>query len=173
MSYLSDRLREQAFLNAGIHIELRDERQEEVIQKNFCYEGGISSFVEYINKKKHVDPIHPEVIYFAAKNSEDTISVEVAMQYTDSYNELMDVFVSSSNPQVNVRSVLTGVSIGESSFTVQAAKPKTVAAARIIYDNFFIFKTIYRLLVPLPIRFVIVFCTGRVFRLVRFLVSRY
>lgn len=94
---LEKRLREQAFLNAGIHIELRDERQEEVIQKNFCYEGGISSFVEYINKKKHVDPIHPEVIYFAAKNSEDTISVEVAMQYTDSYNELMMSFANNIN----------------------------------------------------------------------------
>lgn len=94
---LEKRLREQAFLNAGIHIELRDERQEEVIQKNFCYEGGISSFVEYINKKKHVDPIHPEVIYFAAKNTEDTISVEVAMQYTDSYNELMMSFANNIN----------------------------------------------------------------------------
>ena len=92
---LEKRLREQAFLNAGIHIELRDEREAEVKQKNFCYEGGISSFVEYINKKKHVDPIHPEVIYFAAKNSEDTISVEVAMQYTDSYNELMMSFANN------------------------------------------------------------------------------
>ncbi|MGN1130699.1 MAG: DNA topoisomerase (ATP-hydrolyzing) subunit B [Ruminococcus sp.] len=94
---LEKRLREQAFLNAGIHIELRDEREEEIKQKNFCYEGGISSFVEYINKKKHVDPIHPEVIYFAAKNSEDTISVEVAMQYTDSYNELMMSFANNIN----------------------------------------------------------------------------
>ncbi len=94
---LEKRLREQAFLNAGIHIELRDEREAEVKQKNFCYEGGISSFVEYINKKKHVDPIHPEVIYFAAKNPEDTISVEVAMQYTDSYNELMMSFANNIN----------------------------------------------------------------------------
>jgi DNA gyrase subunit B len=92
---LEKRLREQAFLNAGVHIELRDERQDEVIQKNFVYEGGISSFVEYINKKKHVDPIHPEVIYFASKNDEDTISVEVAMQYNDSYNEMMMSFANN------------------------------------------------------------------------------
>lgn len=92
---LERRLREQAFLNAGVHIELRDERQEEIISKNFVYEGGISSFVEFLNKKKHVDPIHPEVIYFASKNKEDTVTVEVAMQYTDSYNELMLSFANN------------------------------------------------------------------------------
>jgi DNA gyrase subunit B len=93
---LAKRLREQAFLNAGVHIELRDERDSEnIIQKNFHYEGGISSFVEYINKKKHVDPIHPDVIYFASKNSEDTVTVEVAMQYTESYNELMLSFANN------------------------------------------------------------------------------
>lgn len=92
---LEKRLREQAFLNAGVHIELRDERNEDVIQKNFLYEGGISSFVEFINKKKHVDPIHPDVIYFASKNPEDTVTVEVAMQYTDSYNELTLSFANN------------------------------------------------------------------------------
>jgi DNA gyrase subunit B len=93
---LAKRLREQAFLNAGVHIELRDERDSEnIIQKNFHYEGGISSFVEYINKKKHVDPIHPDVIYFASKNSEDTVTVEIAMQYTESYNELMLSFANN------------------------------------------------------------------------------
>ena len=88
-------MREQAFLNAGIHIELRDEREDETVQKNFYYEGGISSFVEFLNKKKHVDPIHPEVIYFSSKNAEDTVTVEVAMQYTDSYNELMLSFANN------------------------------------------------------------------------------
>lgn len=91
---LEKRLREQAFLNAGVHIELRDER-EELRKKNFLYEGGISSFVEYLNKKKHVDPIHPEIMYFASRNQEDTVSVEVAMQYTDSYNELMLSFANN------------------------------------------------------------------------------
>lgn len=92
---LEKRLREQAFLNAGVHIELRDEREEEIKQKNFYYEGGISSFVEFLNKKKHVDPIHPEIIYFSARNPEDTVSVEVAMQYNDSYNELMLSFANN------------------------------------------------------------------------------
>lgn len=93
---LEKRLREQAFLNAGVHIELKDERDpENIIQKNFLYEGGIKSFVEYIHKKRSVDVIHPDVIYFAAANPEDTISVEIAMQYNESYNELLLSFANN------------------------------------------------------------------------------
>lgn len=95
-SVLETRLREQAFLNAGVHIELADERDKDNIKtKSFCYEGGIKSYVEYLNKKKSVDPIHPGIIYFAAKNADDTASVEIAMQYTDSYNELMLSFANN------------------------------------------------------------------------------
>ena len=58
-SVLERRLREQAFLNAGVHIELRDERDlENIIQNNFVYEGGIKSFVEYIHKKRSLEVIH-------------------------------------------------------------------------------------------------------------------
>lgn len=65
---LEKRLREQAFLNAGVHIELRDERnKDEIIKNNFVYEGGIKSFVDYIHKKRALAVIHPDVIYFAAK----------------------------------------------------------------------------------------------------------
>ena len=97
-SVLETRLREQAFLNAGVHIELRDERDENnIIKKNFHYEGGIRSYVEYLNKKRSVDPIHPEVIYFAASNAEDTAAVEIALQYTESYNELMLSFANNIN----------------------------------------------------------------------------
>lgn len=93
---LEKRLREQAFLNAGVHIELRDERnKDEIIKKNFVYEGGIRSFVEYIHKKRALAVIHPDVIYFAAKNDEDTISVEVALQYNDSYNENLLTFANN------------------------------------------------------------------------------
>ncbi len=93
---LEKRLREQAFLNAGVHIELRDERnKDEIIKKNFVYEGGIKSFVEYIHKKRALAVIHPDVIYFAAKNDEDTISVEVALQYNDSYNENLLTFANN------------------------------------------------------------------------------
>ncbi len=95
-SVLQRRLREQAFLNAGVHIELRDERNPEAILKNnYQYEGGIRSFVEYIHKKRSLEVIHPEVIYFAAKNEEDTIAVEIAMQYNDSYNEILLTFANN------------------------------------------------------------------------------
>ena len=70
---LATRLREQAFLNAGVNIQLTDERDSDNIQsENFCYEGGVSSFVEYIHKKRFLDVIHPEIIYFQAKNDDDT-----------------------------------------------------------------------------------------------------
>lgn len=93
---LSVRLREQAFLNAGIHIELKDERDEnDPRQENFCYEGGVSSFVEYIHKKKGLDVIHPDIMHFSAKNDDDTASAEIAMQYNDSYNELILSFANN------------------------------------------------------------------------------
>lgn len=93
---LERRLREQAFLNAGVHIELRDEREEEnIIKKNFLYEGGIKSFVEFIHKKRSLENIHPDVIYFSSRNADDTISVEIAMQYNDSYNENLLSFANN------------------------------------------------------------------------------
>lgn len=91
---LATRLREQAFLNAGLSIELKDERdQENVKQEVFCYEGGISSFVEYIHKKRALGVIHPEVISFSA-SIEDEVQIEIAMQYNDSYNDLMLSFAN-------------------------------------------------------------------------------
>jgi len=88
---LFNRLREQAFLNAGIHITLTDERGEEPRQDVFYYEGGIRSFVEHINKTK--TPIHDEIIYFAA--AKDGSEVEVAMQYSDSYSEVVLSFANN------------------------------------------------------------------------------
>ena len=93
---LATRLREQAFLNAGVNIQLTDERDSDNVQsENFCYEGGVSSFVEYIHKKRSLDVIHPDIIYFQAKNDDDTASAEIAMQYTDSYNELLLSFANN------------------------------------------------------------------------------
>jgi len=93
---LERRLREQAFLNAGVHIELRDERDaENIIKKNFVYEGGIKSFVTYIHKKRSLEVIHPDVIYFSSKNEEDTVAVEIAMQYNESYNENLLTFANN------------------------------------------------------------------------------
>ena len=93
---LATRLREQAFLNAGINIQLTDERDPENIQTdNFCYEGGVSSFVEYVHKKRALDVIHPDIIYFQAKNEYDTAFAEIAMQYNESYNELILSFANN------------------------------------------------------------------------------
>jgi DNA gyrase subunit B len=92
---LQTRLREQAFLNAGVHIRLTDERDPENRREDdFHYEGGISSFVEYINKKKAVEVIHPDVIYFSAVAPDESATAEIAMQYNDSYNELMLSFAN-------------------------------------------------------------------------------
>ena len=94
------RLREQAFLNAGIRINFSDKRDEENERKEVLhYEGGVKSFVEYLHKKK--EPIHPEVLYFSARNGDST--AEVAMQYTDGYNE---VILSFAN---NIRTVDGGM----------------------------------------------------------------
>lgn len=93
---LERRLREQAFLNAGVNIELKDLRDEEsTTSENFKYDGGIVSFVEYIHKKRELDVIHPEVIYFNSTAPDDTASVEIAMQYNESYNEVILSFANN------------------------------------------------------------------------------
>ncbi|MCR4436523.1 MAG: DNA topoisomerase (ATP-hydrolyzing) subunit B [Clostridiales bacterium] len=77
------RYREMAFLNKGVKIRLIDERPEERVEKNLHYEGGIVSFVEYMNKNKEV--LHQKPIYI--EGSKDGSSVEIAMQYNDTYVE--------------------------------------------------------------------------------------
>ena len=91
---LEKRLREQAFLNGGIRITLRDERDPEDIREDIMhYEGGIKQFVEYLNRNK--TPIHPEVIY--VEGSRDDSMAEVAMQYTDGYSESLLSFANNIN----------------------------------------------------------------------------
>ena len=93
---LQTRLREQAFLNAGVNICLSDKRNPaEPVEDSFCYHGGISSFVEYINKKRAVELIHPDVMYFSCAAADGNSTAEVAMQYTDSYTELMLSFANN------------------------------------------------------------------------------
>ena len=87
------RLREQAFLNAGIHINFTDLRGEEIVENKMCYEGGIREFVSHINRKKI--PIHDSVIYFDGQKND--AYVEIAMQYTDSYNETLVSFANNIN----------------------------------------------------------------------------
>ncbi len=90
---LLTRLREQAFLNAGVRIEVRDLRGEEPVDVDLHYEGGIRSFVEYIHQRKGVEPVHNEVIYLSARDGDTT--AEIAMQYNDSYNELLLSFANN------------------------------------------------------------------------------
>ena len=91
------RLRELAFLNAGVRITAVDERPAEgPARRTFCYEGGIVSFVKHLNKNKEV--LHPEPIYFTAEREEGgakTASVEVAMQYNDGYTESVFTFANN------------------------------------------------------------------------------
>ena len=91
---LLNRLREQAFLNAGIRIVLTDLRGEEPIVTELYYEGGIKSFVEHINTKKAVEVLH-DVIFFTGTSGDS--QAEVAMQYNDSYNEILLSFANNIN----------------------------------------------------------------------------
>lgn len=90
---LLTRLREQAFLNAGVRITITDTRGDEAKSETLCYEGGIRHFVEYIHKKRHLEVLHPQVIYFAARD--ENSMAEVAMQYNDSYNESIYSFANN------------------------------------------------------------------------------
>ena len=92
---LLNRMREQAFLNAGVCIVLRDERGEEPVENVLKYDGGIRSFVEHINTQKHENLIHPQVIYMSS--SRDDLVAEVAMQYNESYNETLLTFANNIN----------------------------------------------------------------------------
>lgn len=93
---LETRLREQAFLNAGVNIVLTDERTpEKSTSEQFHYEGGLSSFVEYIHQKRGLDVVHPDVIAFSKSMPDDSAQVELAMQYNESYNELILSFANN------------------------------------------------------------------------------
>ena len=92
---LANRMREQAFLNAGIRIVLTDLRGEEIIENEFHFEGGIRSFVSHLNENKHCELIHPDVIYM--RGEKNTSVVEIALQYNDSYNEVLMTFANNMN----------------------------------------------------------------------------
>ena len=90
---LLTRMREQSFLNAGVKIVLEDTREGKEREEVLHYEGGIISFVEYLNSEKRGNPVHPEVIYM--KGEENGSIAEVAMQYNDSYNETIISFANN------------------------------------------------------------------------------
>jgi DNA gyrase subunit B len=88
------RLREQAFLNAGVYIVFSDQRDPENVQEEHLrYEGGIRSFVEHIHKTKHLEVVHDDVIYL--KKTDGDAVAEVAMQYNNSYNEVIMSFANN------------------------------------------------------------------------------
>ena len=88
---LKQRFREMAFLTKGLRIIIRDERQEEAVEKSFHYEGGIKEFVEYLNKGK--TPLYNNIIY--CEGEKDGVVVEVAMQHNDSYTDNTYGFVNN------------------------------------------------------------------------------
>lgn len=112
---LLTRLREQAFLNAGLKITFSDERDAENIRKKeLHFEGGVKSFVEYLNKSK--DPIQEDIIYL--NGSKNTCTVEIAMQYTSHYDENILSFandirtVDGGTHEVGFKSALTRIMNG-------------------------------------------------------------
>ena len=90
---LANRMREQAFLNGGIRIVLRDERGEEPIEDEYQFEGGIKNFVSYLNEHKHCELIHSDVIYMRGEKGSSV--AEIAIQYNDSYNEVLMTFANN------------------------------------------------------------------------------
>ena len=90
---LSERLREKAFLNKGIRIFIKDEREEAEKSHEFYYKGGISEFVKHLNKNK--SPVHDEPLYF--EHVADDLSIDIAMQYNDSYDEKVFSFANNIN----------------------------------------------------------------------------
>ncbi|MCL2068262.1 MAG: DNA gyrase subunit B, partial [Oscillospiraceae bacterium] len=92
---LLDRLREQAFLNAGLKITITDKREPEPVSATLQYEGGIVSFIDHIHKKKGLKTIHDDIIYLTGQNSAG--SVEIALQYSDSYYSLLLSFANNIN----------------------------------------------------------------------------
>ena len=92
---LLNRMREQSFLNAGIRIILTDDRGNEPVVNELCFEGGIKSFVSYLTETRNNDPVHKDVIYMRAEK--DSSIAEVALQYNDGYNECVMTFANNMN----------------------------------------------------------------------------
>ncbi len=117
---LANRLRELAFLNRGIKVTLRDERSKKDIKETvFLYKGGISEFIEYLNRNKN--PLHRKIFY--VNRTKDGIEAEVALQYNDSYSEEVFSFANNINT-VEGGTHLSGFKTAMTRATNQYAKNK-------------------------------------------------
>ncbi len=94
---LRARFQQMAFLNKGLRITLTDERQEEEVSDSYKYDLGLVDYVEYLNKAKRTELIHPEIIAFESEDTERKISLEVAMQWTNGYNESVHTYANTIN----------------------------------------------------------------------------
>ena len=124
---LARRLREQAFLNAGLSITLTDKRDENDVQSEvFCYEGGIRSFVDYINTSRGLSPVHEDIMHFTTVQGDK--SAEVAISYNDGYNEIILSFandvrtVDGGTHEQGFKTALTGEDVREGLTAVISVK---------------------------------------------------
>jgi DNA gyrase subunit B len=94
---LRARFQQMAFLNKGLRITITDERGEEDVVESYMYERGLVDYVEYLNKSKKAELIHPDVIAFESEDTERKISLEVAMQWTNAYTESVHTYANTIN----------------------------------------------------------------------------
>ncbi len=92
---LRSRFQQMAFLNKGLSISLHDERNER--SDKYMYENGLKDYVQYLNSAKKVDLVHDEIIAFESENSQKSMSLEVAMQWTNGYNESVHTYANTIN----------------------------------------------------------------------------
>ncbi|MDQ1548081.1 MAG: gyrase subunit [Actinomycetota bacterium] len=94
---LRARFQQMAFLNKGLRITVTDEREEEDVTESYMYERGLEDYVEYLNKAKRNELVHPEIIAFESEDTERKISLEVAMQWTNGYTESVHTYANTIN----------------------------------------------------------------------------
>jgi DNA gyrase subunit B len=94
---LRARFQQMAFLNKGLRLTLTDERGEEPVVESYMYEKGLVDYVEYLNRAKKVELIHPDVIAFESEDNDRKISLEVAMQWTNAYTESVHTYANTIN----------------------------------------------------------------------------
>lgn len=92
---IRDRIRQMAFLNKGVRIIVKDDREEEPVVEEFCYEGGLKEYVTYLNRNKESAENQYDVVY--CEGRQDGINVEIAMQYNESYTSMVYSFCNNIN----------------------------------------------------------------------------